>query len=172
MYFHPNYFTRLKAFSILFFQLYKERSKLRVEFFKSLPVDAITTSGAVDGSVDQSCVFQFFQMLAYRALGERQSFNDLTTDTFILFRQYIQYGDTGRVADRFGKGGQGLFFRAEFFFFVKRHGLKNYKSQITRTKFESQSFELHLGSFILYRKYTIKKTRRANIFEKLFLTRQ
>jgi len=71
-------------------------------------IDAVAASWAIDGSVDQSGIFQFFEVLGNGTLRQGKHFNDLATDTFVPGGQYFQDGDPGRVGQGFGKCCQVL----------------------------------------------------------------
>ncbi len=92
-----------------------------VKFFKGLPVNAVATPGSIDRSRDQSCRFQFFQVLRNGRLGQWEHFDDFAANAFISLGQHFQDSDPGGMAHGFGKAREILFLLDKFIFFVKGH---------------------------------------------------
>jgi len=74
--------NRLTALLIIFIT-HKKGIQYRFKLLPDFGIDAITNTGPFDGPLNQTGVFQFFQVLGYRRLSEAKFVYQITTNTGI-----------------------------------------------------------------------------------------
>ena len=86
--------------------------------FPVLPVDAIPHLGSLHLALYEAGLFQLFQVLGDRRLGDGQLFVNIAEVAGLLLGQEVHDGDAGRVSQRFGDAGQLLLGGGVLFFLV------------------------------------------------------
>jgi hypothetical protein len=89
------------------------------EFFMvlrpGLGFDTVTYAGAFDGSLDETGVFEFFQVLGDGGLGQAEFFHKVAVDAGIAPDQVLDDGDPGGMGEGLHHAGQLVLFVGEYF---------------------------------------------------------
>ena len=89
---------------------HKERIEGCFKLFPDLRVDTITNTGSLNGTLDQSYILKFFQVLRNGRLGQSEFLNQVPANAGIDFDKALNDGDSCRMSKGFHHGGQPVLF--------------------------------------------------------------
>jgi hypothetical protein len=90
------------------FQRPEQLSEFLTQHPHAFPVDAVTGSRAIDGSGNKVSIFEHFQVLGYRGLGQGNNLNHFTALAAATARKCLQDRQPGRVRQGLASGGKGF----------------------------------------------------------------